>query len=119
MSLVHNIAKRKLRDGDIALGFGLHHLRSSAAPMLAAAAGHDYLFMDIEACEVEIFRELEATLRGKQWRPIIYMETHPQFYGPGGLEYLRLVLTESAYEIEEIGAHWPCKPRQERDDVRH
>ena len=48
MSLVHNIAKRKLRDVYIALGFGLHHLRSSAAPMLAAAAGHDYLFMDME-----------------------------------------------------------------------
>ena len=48
MALVHNVAKRKLRDGDIALGFGLHHLRSSAAPMLAAAAEHDYLFMDME-----------------------------------------------------------------------
>ena len=31
MSLVQNIAKRELRDGDIALGFGLHHLRSRAA----------------------------------------------------------------------------------------
>lgn len=48
MALVHNVAKRKLKQGDIALGFGLHHLRSSAAPMLAAAAGHDYLFMDME-----------------------------------------------------------------------
>jgi len=48
MPIVHNVAKRKLRDGDIALGFGLHHLRSSAAPMLAAAAQHDFLFMDME-----------------------------------------------------------------------
>ena len=48
MAIVHNIAKRKLRGGDIALGFGLHHLRSSAAPMLAAAAKHDYLMMDME-----------------------------------------------------------------------
>lgn len=48
MALVHNVAKRKLREGGIALGFGLHHLRSSAAPMLAAAAQHDYLFMDME-----------------------------------------------------------------------
>ena len=48
MALVHNTAKRKLLAGDIALGFGLHHLRSSAAPMLAAAGGHDYLFMDME-----------------------------------------------------------------------
>jgi len=48
MAIVHNAAKRKLRQGDIALGFGLHHLRSSAAPMLAAAAQHDFLFMDME-----------------------------------------------------------------------
>jgi len=48
MAIVNNVAKRKLREGDIALGFGLHHLRSSAAPMLAGAAQHDYLFMDME-----------------------------------------------------------------------
>jgi 4-hydroxy-2-oxoheptanedioate aldolase len=48
MDIVHNVAKRKLQAGDIALGFGLHHLRSSAAPMLAAAAQHDFLFMDME-----------------------------------------------------------------------
>ena len=48
MAIVHNIAKRKLRNGEIALGFGLRHLRSSAAPMLAAAAQHDYLMVDME-----------------------------------------------------------------------
>jgi 2-keto-3-deoxy-L-rhamnonate aldolase RhmA len=48
MALVHNAAKQKLRQGDIALGFGLHHLRSSAAPLLAAAGQHDFLFMDME-----------------------------------------------------------------------
>jgi 2-keto-3-deoxy-L-rhamnonate aldolase RhmA len=48
MAIVHNVAKRKLRQGDIALGFGLHHLRSSAAPLLAGAAQHDYVSMDME-----------------------------------------------------------------------
>ena len=48
MAIVHNGAKRKLRAGDIALGFGLHHLRTSAAPLLAAAAQHDYVSMDME-----------------------------------------------------------------------
>jgi 2-keto-3-deoxy-L-rhamnonate aldolase RhmA len=48
MAIVHNAAKRKLRQGEIALGFGLHHLRSSAAPLLAAAGQHDFLFMDME-----------------------------------------------------------------------
>jgi 4-hydroxy-2-oxoheptanedioate aldolase len=48
MPIIHNKAKRKLQSGDIALGFGLHHLRSTAAPMLALAADHDYLSMDME-----------------------------------------------------------------------
>jgi 2-keto-3-deoxy-L-rhamnonate aldolase RhmA len=48
MAIVRNIAKEKLRQGKLALGFGLHHLRTSAAPMLAGAAQHDYLFMDME-----------------------------------------------------------------------
>jgi 2-keto-3-deoxy-L-rhamnonate aldolase RhmA len=48
MALYHNAAKRALRDNGLALGFGLHHLRSNAAPMLAAAGGHDHVFIDME-----------------------------------------------------------------------
>ena len=48
MAIVRNTAKQKLRQGEIALGFGLHHLRSTASVMLAGAAQHDYLFMDME-----------------------------------------------------------------------
>jgi 2-keto-3-deoxy-L-rhamnonate aldolase RhmA len=48
MSLVENATMKKLRAGGIALGFGVHHLRSAAAGMLAAAAGHDWLFIDME-----------------------------------------------------------------------
>jgi 2-keto-3-deoxy-L-rhamnonate aldolase RhmA len=48
MPLVENATIRKLRTGGIALGFGLHHLRTAAAGMLAAAAGHDWLFIDME-----------------------------------------------------------------------
>jgi len=48
MPLVENATIRKLRGGGIALGFGLHHLRSAAAGMIASAAGHDWLFIDME-----------------------------------------------------------------------
>ncbi len=48
MALYHNAAKRALANGGLALGFGLHHLRSNAAPMLAAAGGHDHVFIDME-----------------------------------------------------------------------
>lgn len=48
MALVENRALRKLHAGQLALGFGLHHLRTIAAPQLAAAAGFDWLFIDTE-----------------------------------------------------------------------
>ncbi len=48
MPLVANTTKRKLTESGVALGFGLHHLRSIAAPIVAAAGGHDFLFIDME-----------------------------------------------------------------------
>jgi len=48
MALVRNTAKRKLQAGEIVLGFGLQHLRSVTAPVLAAATGHDYISIDME-----------------------------------------------------------------------
>ena len=43
-----NRMKRKILAGETALGFGVHHLRTAAAPMLADATGHDWLFIDCE-----------------------------------------------------------------------
>jgi len=48
MPLVPNKTKRKMQAGELALGFGVHHLRSAAAPALAAASGHDWMFLDNE-----------------------------------------------------------------------
>src|SRR5215475_9377022 len=48
MTLIRNEAKRKLMAGELALGFGVHHLRTSATGMLAAATGHDWIFIDME-----------------------------------------------------------------------
>jgi 2-keto-3-deoxy-L-rhamnonate aldolase RhmA len=48
MPLVENATLRKLRAGGLALGFGVHHLRTAAAGMIAAATGHDWLFIDME-----------------------------------------------------------------------
>jgi 2-keto-3-deoxy-L-rhamnonate aldolase RhmA len=48
MPLVENATIRKLRAGGLALGFGVHHLRTAAAGMIAAATGHDWLFIDLE-----------------------------------------------------------------------
>jgi 2-keto-3-deoxy-L-rhamnonate aldolase RhmA len=39
---------KKIRAGELTLGLGVHHLRGSAVPMLAKAAGYDWLFIDSE-----------------------------------------------------------------------
>ncbi len=48
MPIFPNVTKRKLQRNELALGFGVHHLRSGATAMLAAATGHDWLFIDME-----------------------------------------------------------------------
>jgi 2-keto-3-deoxy-L-rhamnonate aldolase RhmA len=48
MPLVENRTKLKLKNNELALGFGVHHLRTGATAMLAAAADHDWLFIDME-----------------------------------------------------------------------
>jgi 2-keto-3-deoxy-L-rhamnonate aldolase RhmA len=48
MTIIANETKRKLRAGGLALGFGVHHLRTVATGTIAAAAGHDWLFIDTE-----------------------------------------------------------------------
>ena len=46
--IIPNATLHRLRAGGVALGFGVHHLRTAAAPMLARAAGYDWLFIDME-----------------------------------------------------------------------
>jgi 2-keto-3-deoxy-L-rhamnonate aldolase RhmA len=48
VALVENITKHKLQAGELVLGFGVHHLRTNATAMIAAATGHDWLFIDME-----------------------------------------------------------------------
>jgi len=48
MPLVPNHAKRRMQKGGLALGFGVHHLRGAAVPLLTAATGHDWVFVDME-----------------------------------------------------------------------
>ena len=48
MSIAPNRTLEKLRAGHSAIGFGVHHMRGPAAGALAAAAGFDWLFVDME-----------------------------------------------------------------------
>ena len=48
MPLLASDALKKIRQGELTLGLGVHHLRGSAVPLLARAAGYDWLFIDAE-----------------------------------------------------------------------
>jgi 2-keto-3-deoxy-L-rhamnonate aldolase RhmA len=48
MTIFENVSKRKLQSNELTLGFGVHHLRTSATAMFAAATNHDWLFIDME-----------------------------------------------------------------------
>lgn len=46
--MIENHALNRMRAGQPAFGFGVHHLRSTATALLAEAAGYDWLFIDCE-----------------------------------------------------------------------
>jgi len=48
MPLLASDALKRIRSGQLSLGLGVHHLRGAAVPMLARAAGFDFLFIDAE-----------------------------------------------------------------------
>jgi len=48
MPVLASDALGRIRGGELTLGFGVHHLRGSAVPLLAKAAGYDWLFIDAE-----------------------------------------------------------------------
>ena len=48
MALIQNTALRRMRAGELAIGFGLTHLRTSASALIAQATGYDWLFVDME-----------------------------------------------------------------------
>ena len=48
MPLTLNTTKRRMAAGQMGLGFGVHHLRTIAAPILAKSTGHDWMFIDTE-----------------------------------------------------------------------
>jgi 2-keto-3-deoxy-L-rhamnonate aldolase RhmA len=48
MNMIPNPTLARLREGKLALGFCVYHLRTAAAAMLAHATGYDWLFIDAE-----------------------------------------------------------------------
>lgn len=73
MPLAPNPLRRRLAEGGLALGFGVHHLRGSAVGMIAAAAGFDWLFIDLEhgATSVEEAARISIAALGQGVTPVV------------------------------------------------
>jgi 2-keto-3-deoxy-L-rhamnonate aldolase RhmA len=73
MPIVTNHCRARLESGGLALGFGVHHLRGSAVGMIAAAAGFDWLFIDMEhgALSVEDAAQISMAALSQGVTPIV------------------------------------------------
>jgi FkbM family methyltransferase len=70
----------------------------------------DYLFMDIEGFEVDVFEDLAREYLGK-YRPVIVFEMHPQFYNPGKTaEYIKELLEGFGYRHRVVAENLVCIP---------
>ena len=76
--LFENRTKSKLQTGGLALGFGVHHLRTSATAMIAAAADHDWLFIDMEhgAFSVQDVAQICLAALSTGVTPIVRISAH-------------------------------------------
>jgi 2-keto-3-deoxy-L-rhamnonate aldolase RhmA len=73
MPIATNLARQRLARGELALGFGVHHLRGAAVGMLAASAGFDWLFIDMEhgAMSVDEAAQISVAALGQGITPVV------------------------------------------------
>jgi len=62
MPIVPNIAKEKLKAGELALGFGVRNARSVDIAKIAKVCGYDWLFIDLEHNTMTIDRAAEIAV---------------------------------------------------------
>lgn len=88
MPIVTNHARQRLAKGELALGFGVHHLRGSAVGMLAAAAGFDWLFIDMEhgATSVQEATQIAIAALGQGVTPMVRVCKDALFEGTRALD---------------------------------
>lgn len=88
MPLAPNRLRDRLSRGELALGFGVHHLRSGATGMIAAAAGFDWLFIDMEhgALSVQEATQMAIAALGQGITPIVRCCRDALFEGTRALD---------------------------------
>jgi 2-keto-3-deoxy-L-rhamnonate aldolase RhmA len=78
VGLFENHTKRKLAAGELALGFGVGHLRTAATGLIAAATGHDWLFIDMEHGAMSVHEATQMCLAALPTgvTPIVRVASH-------------------------------------------
>ncbi len=73
----------------------------------------DYIFMDIEGYEADIFADFLAQKYLQHHRPVIVFELHPDYYRPEkDLVYIERILTDHNYTFRKIATNYICFPQQ-------
>jgi 2-keto-3-deoxy-L-rhamnonate aldolase RhmA len=88
MPLPVNHVRKRLAEGGLALGFGVHHLRGSAVGMIAAATGFDWLFIDTEhgALSVQEASQISIAALSQGITPIVRVCKDAVFEGTRALD---------------------------------
>ncbi len=116
MPIVTNHAKRRLAAGELALGFGVHHLRGSAVGMMAAAAGYDWLFIDMEhgAMSVHEATQIAIAALGQGITPVVRCCKDALFEGTRALDngVMGVVVphVDTAAEAQAVAAAYRFPP---------
>ena len=116
MPIATNHAKRRLERGELALGFGDHHLRGAAVGMLAAAAGYDWLFIDREhgAMSVQEATQISIAALGQGVTPIVRVCKDALFEGTRALDNGAMGVVvphvDTAAEAREVAAAYRFPP---------
>lgn len=116
MSLVPNQAKARLSRNELALGFGVNHLRTSATGMLAAAAGYDWLFIDMEhgAMSVQEATQIAIAALNQGVTPIVRCCKDAIFEGTRALDNGAMGVVvphvDTAAEAKDIAAAYRFPP---------
>ena len=70
----------------------------------------DYVFMDIEGFEIEVFKDFDARYLAKH-RPVFVFEIHEMFYkGEENLEWIKRILDKHEYYYRKDGSNLLCFP---------
>jgi 2-keto-3-deoxy-L-rhamnonate aldolase RhmA len=120
MPIATNHARERLARGELALGFGVHHLRGAAVGMLAAAAGYDWLFIDMEhgAMSVQEATQISIAALGQGVTPIVRCCKDALFEGTRALDNGAMGVVvphvDTAAEAREVAAAYRFPPTGHR-----